>query len=168
MDDSVLAAMAKWPNVPEVFGWLSLDARGQWRLRGEPLNHPAMLAFIQRNYTCDRQGRAYFQNGPQQVFVELEATPWIWRVQQQAGSVQIHSHTGAALAVADVQQVLLDEQGALYLLAPQGLGMVHTQDMLDAAAALEAGWLPEPQSVEREALPGRYGYVINPLPAAKA
>ena len=68
--------------------------------------------------------------------------------------------------MADVQQVLLDEQGALYLLAPQGLGMVHTQDMLDAAAALEAGWLPEPHSVAREALSKRYGYVSIPhLPA---
>ena len=88
MDDSVLAAMAKWPNVPEVFGWLSLDARGQWRLRGEPLNHPAMLAFIQRNYTCDRQGRAYFQNGPQRVYVTLEAAPYIARFRQ--GSWQLH------------------------------------------------------------------------------
>ena len=134
--------------------------------KGSRVEHVKLAEFIGRNYVQDARGCWYFQNGPQQVFVELEATPWIWRVQQQAGSVQIHSHTGAALAVADVQQVLLDEQGALYLLAPQGLGMVHTQDMLDAAAALEAGWLPEPQSVAREALSKRYGYVSIPhLPA---
>ncbi|MGB3277244.1 MAG: DUF2946 family protein, partial [Castellaniella sp.] len=30
MDDQVLAAMARWPNVPAVHGWLSLTARGQW------------------------------------------------------------------------------------------------------------------------------------------
>ncbi len=28
MDDIVKAAIAKWPNVPNCFGWLGLDARG--------------------------------------------------------------------------------------------------------------------------------------------
>ena len=27
MDDAVLRSMAKWPNVPDVYGWLSLDRR---------------------------------------------------------------------------------------------------------------------------------------------
>ena len=27
MDDIVRQAMAKWPNVPDCFGWLALDAR---------------------------------------------------------------------------------------------------------------------------------------------
>src|SRR5690606_15898587 len=35
MDPEVLAAIAKWPNVPAVYGWLGLTARGEWRLRGE-------------------------------------------------------------------------------------------------------------------------------------
>jgi len=35
MDSDVLAAMARWPDVPDAYGWLSLDARGRWRL------HPA-------------------------------------------------------------------------------------------------------------------------------
>ena len=38
MDDIVKAAMAKWLNVPDCYGWLGLDARGRWwmrkRLRG--------------------------------------------------------------------------------------------------------------------------------------
>ena len=33
MDDIVKQAMAKWPNVPACYGWLALDARGQWWLR---------------------------------------------------------------------------------------------------------------------------------------
>src|SRR5690349_17425319 len=32
MDEQVLAAMARWPNVPDVYGWLSLSARGIWHL----------------------------------------------------------------------------------------------------------------------------------------
>ncbi|HET8728586.1 MAG TPA: DUF2946 family protein, partial [Alphaproteobacteria bacterium] len=30
MDESVLRAMTKWPNVPAVYGWLQLDQRGNW------------------------------------------------------------------------------------------------------------------------------------------
>ena len=33
MDDIVRQAIAKWPNVPHCYGWLGLDARGQWYLR---------------------------------------------------------------------------------------------------------------------------------------
>ena len=28
MDEIVIRAMQKWPNVPNVFGWLKLDRRG--------------------------------------------------------------------------------------------------------------------------------------------
>ena len=32
MDQSVLDAVKRWPNVPAVYGWLSLTARGEWKL----------------------------------------------------------------------------------------------------------------------------------------
>src|SRR3546814_10640581 len=32
MDEQVIAAMARWPDVPDVYGWLSLSERGEWRL----------------------------------------------------------------------------------------------------------------------------------------
>ena len=35
MDDIVRAAMVKWPNVPDCFGWLGLDARGNWYMRDD-------------------------------------------------------------------------------------------------------------------------------------
>ena len=82
MDDSVKQAMAKWPNVPHCYGWLALDARGGWRMRdeaaqqsgqaGERITNQALLGFINRNYACDDDGRWYFQNGPQRVYVDLE------------------------------------------------------------------------------------------------
>ena len=35
MDDIVKQAMAKWPNVPHCYGWLGLDARGNWYMRDD-------------------------------------------------------------------------------------------------------------------------------------
>lgn len=90
MDDVVKQAMARWPNVPNCYGWLALDRRGQWRMRnefaqqhglsGDPIRHEALIGFIERNYTRDARGAWYFQNGPQRVFVVLAYTPWIARL----------------------------------------------------------------------------------------
>lgn len=186
MDDIVKQAMAKWPHVPACQGWLGLDARGNWWLRdeaaqacggfasglpgakGSRVEHAKLAEFIGRNYQRDAQGCWYFQNGPQQVFVELEATPWVWRVQMQDGHVAIHSHTGVPVPVSSVQQVLQDEMGAVYLATPQGLGIVHTQDMLDLAAALQQGELSAPQDVPRSDLQNCYGFVSSPQELARA
>ena len=35
MDEIVLAALKKWPNVPACYGWLALDARGDWYMRDD-------------------------------------------------------------------------------------------------------------------------------------
>lgn len=90
MDRAVVDAIAKWPNVPACTGWLLLDRRGQWRMRddacqaaggsGDPIRHTALNAFIARNYECDRDGRWFFQNGPQRVFVDLAYTPKVVRL----------------------------------------------------------------------------------------
>ncbi len=169
MDDIVKAAMAKWPNVPNCFGWLGLDSRGQWFMRddrvqaagsfqearGSLLRHEKLVDFIHRNYAADESGQWYFQNGPQRVYVELEITPWIWRLQPDG---QVLSHTGL---VAEVQTCLLDESGHLYLVTDLGLGLVHSADMALAAEAVEAGrW--KPQEVPAADLPGRFGYVTSP------
>ena len=71
MDAMVLAAIAKWPNVPAVFGWLRLDARGQWRMRderaqqlalpGDPIRHPALLAFIVGRLSGGRRNKRQSQ-----------------------------------------------------------------------------------------------------------
>ena len=46
MDADVLAAIAKWPNVPAVFGWLGLTARGEWRLKGQSIENAAMMLYM--------------------------------------------------------------------------------------------------------------------------
>lgn len=169
MDDIVRQAMAKWPNVPHCYGWLGLDARGQWYMRddrvqaagpfpqhkGSLLRHEKLLEFIERNYLSDEHGQWYFQNGPQRVYVELEVTPWIWRVGPRGA---LHTHTGQP---AQAQACLLDESGRLYLASELGLGLVHTADMGRAAEAVEAG-LWQPQDVRAGDLPQRYGFVSSP------
>ena len=42
MDEIVRAAMEKWPNVPDLYGWLALDGRGRFLLQGARVGNPAM------------------------------------------------------------------------------------------------------------------------------
>jgi hypothetical protein len=175
MDDIVRQAMAKWPNVPHCYGWLGLDARGNWYMRddkaqaagpfprskGSLLRHEKLVDFIQRNYESDSAGQWFFQNGPQRVYVELEAAPWIWRVGPDAS---VASHTGAA---ARVQRCVLDEGGRLYLDTDIGFGLVHTLDMEQAADAVERGlWVPN--VIDSRELPSRFGYQRSPAAANAA
>ncbi len=170
MDDLVRQAMAKWPNVPHCQGWLGLDCRGRWFLRdeavqargpfpaakGEEIRHETLLAFIARNYTADAQGRWFFQNGPQRVFVELELAPFVWRVQDD-GTVS----TLAGQDAGPVRECLLDEHGRLLLACDLGLGLVHSLDMERAGAQVQAGrWTPV--EVHSSALEQRFGYVRSP------
>jgi hypothetical protein len=173
MDDIVKQAMHKWPNVPDCFGWLGLDERGQWYMRddgaqaqgaftsgtpgakGSLLTHGKLMDFIARNYEADAQGRWYFQNGPQRVFIELQATPWVWRL---AADGAITSHTGRS---AQYLQCLLDETGRVYLLTDLGLGLVHSMDVNTVAQRIEAAdWLP--QEVMADDLPARFTFVRSP------
>lgn len=176
MDDIVRAALAKWPNVPHCYGWLGLDARGDWYMRddraqacgafasgrpgakGSRLRHDKLIEFIHRNYECDADGCWYFQNGPQRVYVELEATPLILRI---AADGTVTAHTGRAVQPA---ACLLDEQGRVYLETDAGPGLVHTLDMALMADAVEAGrWQPQP--VRAADLPARGRYVVSPQAA---
>jgi len=131
MDASVLAAIARWPNVPHVYGWLSLTARGQWRLRGEPIGNDALREFIGRNYACDERGRWYFQNGPQRVYVALELAPWICRLD---GAGRLSTHTGVTV------QVLLDaaliDDGRIVLLTDLGAAGIDDRDAAQLLGAL--------------------------------
>lgn len=123
MDRDVITAMARWPNVPAVFGWLSLTARGEWRIRSERIGNEAIRAFIGRNYAADAQGRWYFQNGPQRVYATLELTPWVYRVDAQG---RVSAHTGAVPARC-IGAALLDG-GHLLLVTDLGPGVVDDRD----------------------------------------
>lgn len=176
MDDIVRQAMAKWPNVPDCYGWLGLDARGHWYMRddgaqaqggftsgvpgakGSWLQHEKLIDFIHRNYAADAQGQWYFQNGPQRVYVELEVTPWVWRI---ASDYSVQAHTGVA---TECLRCLSDEAGRVYLVTPLGLGLVHSWDVPMVATALDVGhWTLE--AVPAAELPGLHGFI--PSPAAR-
>jgi hypothetical protein len=173
VDDIVRQAMAKWPNVPDCFGWLALDARGQWLMRddrvqalgtfqdgpsaarGSVLQHDKLIGFIGRNYASNEQGWWYFQNGPQRVFVELALTPFIWRLND---TLEVTAHTGA---LALPKACLVDEAGRAYLTTDLGFGLVHTMDVPRLAKALDQGvWACE--ACQASELPQRFGYALSP------
>ena len=91
MDAVVAQAMAKWPNVPAVYGWLALDRRGNWLIKRERIANQALREFIARNYEADAAGRWYFQNGPQRVFVALDCTPYVFRLDERRESWLAHT-----------------------------------------------------------------------------
>lgn len=120
--------MAKWPNVPSVYGWLSLDRRGHWLLKGERVANPGIAAFFGRNYSHDDQGRWFFQNGPQRVYVALDYTPHIYRITSAPGAaLALASHSGAA--VGTIRAAYIDDAGQLLLATDLGIGLVHDADL---------------------------------------
>jgi len=177
MDPLVEAALKKWPNVPHCHGWLALDARGDWYLRddrvqaagpfpqvkGSRIDHAKLLAFIGRNYAADERGCWFFQNGPQRVYVQLEAAPWVWRLHASAdGQTLVRSHTDLQ---AHPQQVWLDEAGRVFLATDLGFGLVHTLDSGLAADAIERGLWAAPSTLPFAQMPAHFGYRPVPVPA---
>lgn len=197
MDEIVKQAMAKWPEVPHCYGWLGLDARGAWRMRdervqaqnaaGEKIVHSALLSFIIRNYTHDDQGRWYFQNGPQRVYVNLETTPFIARTDPVQGFLL---NTGQPLAIID--GAWITEFGELVLQGEGKVAQVDDRDMAECLAQLRLddqvvgdeqllAWLGQPanaqhlslnlasrrvpvQRVARSAVARHFGFVRTPQP----
>jgi hypothetical protein len=130
MDEIVIRGMLKWPDVPAVYGWLSLDRRGSWMIKNvsgrfERIANPAVNEFIGRNYAADAQGRWYFQNGPQRVFVALDYTPWVYRL-DDAGEGLL-AHTGAAPRA--LETLFVDDAGALLLDTEFGVGVLLDRDL---------------------------------------
>lgn len=180
MDDIVKAALKKWPNVPHCYGWLALDARGDWYLRDEPTQavgpfpqskgqrvvHDKLKDFICRNYECDERGAWFFQNGPQRVYVELEAAPWVMGVQRMAEGTgfAIATHTGEP--VGAVRAAWVDEHGRLFLDTDAGFGIVRSPDMAAAADAVDANEWPV-QECQADSLPGRFGFLLSPQGALR-
>ncbi|MGI4847106.1 MAG: DUF2946 family protein [Janthinobacterium lividum] len=136
MDEIVRKAMEKWPNVPHCYGWLALDARGNWRLRdetaqardmpGDTLRHEALVAFINRNYSHDETGRWFFQNGPQRVYVDLAIAPFVARTDPQRGLVL---HTGEVLEQID--SAWMTEDGQLLFKSGDRLALLDDRDLAE-------------------------------------
>jgi len=145
MDDSVRRALARWPDVPHCYGWLSLDRAGRWRLQNEIVRHHGLADFISRNYLNDDAGRWFFQNGPQRAYVHLDYTPWVLRTDPDG---HLHTHVGSRVEPA---AAWLDEDGNLLISGPEGVGLVHGHDLVALADVILA---PEDDRPGQLALPG--------------
>ena len=197
MDDIVKQAMAKWPNVPHCYGWLALDARGKWRMRdersqalglaGDPINNAALLGFINRNYHHDEHGRWFFQNGPQRVYVNLEATPYIAHTDPVHGYVL---HTGEALPA--IEAAWMTGSGQLLFTSVEKVALLDDRDTAQCLDYLRIdgtrveddqllAWLDVPQSkvlltldfageriavqrIAHDAIAAQFGFVQSPHP----
>jgi hypothetical protein len=152
MDAVVAQAMAKWPNVPAVYGWLSLDRRGNWLIKGERIANAALRDFIARNYEADSVGRWYFQNGPQRVYVALAYTPLV--VHYDGDSLV--DQCGRPFAV---ERTYLDDEGSVLVEGGGRIALVDDRDLARYADAHD-----ELLPVRRAEIPGRFGFVPEPAP----
>src|SRR4051812_30976903 len=150
MDALVARAMAKWPNVPAVYGWLALDRRGNWRIKGQTISNPALREFIGRNYQPDDKGRWYFQNGPQRVYVTLAYAPLVAHYEDDA----LFDHCGRPLRMSEAY---VDDEGSVLIAGGAGLALLDDRDLAriaDAAAGFPV--------VNRSEIERRFSFVREP------
>jgi hypothetical protein len=84
----------------------------QNNLPGQVIRHQSLNEFISRNYARDTQGKYFFQNGPQRVFITLDATPWIVRMIPSDQGVQLLTQCQSPL---EPTAALSDENGNIYI-----------------------------------------------------
>ena len=155
MDEIVLRSMAKWPNVPDVYGWLSLDRRGNWLIKGERIGNAAFREFICRNYQSDERGRWYFQNGPQRVFVRLSYAPLV-----------VH-HDGESLVDQcgrpfSAKEIFLDEEGSVLASGESTIALVDDRDLERYEEQMA-----ELHPIHSADVAKRFGFVADPHPESK-
>lgn len=119
-----LAAIARWPDVPACYGWLSLDRRGGWRLQGEPITHGGLIAFLNASYGADAEGNWLIHNGPQRVYVALDYLPLVVRLQPDGG---LRAHTGLACSASGC--AFLDDEGNALIETENGPALVDDRDL---------------------------------------
>jgi hypothetical protein len=160
MDEIVARSLAKWPNVPAVYGWLALDRRGNWLIRRtsatpgfERIGNAALRDFIGRNYQADERGLWYFQNGPQRVYVTLAYTPLV--VHYEGADLVDHRarpfRSGRALQ---------DDEGSVLLAGEGTVALLDDRDLV----RFEALGVPT-QAISRAEVPARFGFQPDPKPA---
>ena len=150
MGEIVARSLAKWPNVPAVYGWLDLDRRGNWLIKGERIGNVALREFIGRNYAADAQGRWFFQNGPQRVFVRLAYTPFVMHHEGE----RLFDHCGRPVQALETY---VDDEGSVLIRGDQGIGLLDDRDLERYAEAAER--LPH---IARAEVAARFGFVSDP------
>ncbi len=150
MDEIVIRSMVRWPDVPDVYGWLALDRRGNWLVKDAAggfgrIANAALCEFIGRNYQSDDARRWFFQNGPQRVFVRLHYTPLVYRLDGAGGSLCDHTGRKAQTLLA----ASLDDIGGLVLQTELGCGAMDDRDLAGALALMadREGAMPDDLSL---------------------
>ena len=144
MDELVRRAMARWPDVPAVHGWLRFGARATWHLidrgapgfdplrdaEGSPITSEPIIAFINRNYQPDADGAWYWQNGPQRAWVRLSLAPLSFRVigeDVDHAPLALLANTG--MRASRIDEALIDTAGNLFVLTDIGPGTIDDRDL---------------------------------------
>ena len=174
MDDIVIRSMLKWPDIPDVYGWLQLDRRGNWRLRDEStesegaafgtIGNVAFREFIARNYAVDKRGCWFFQNGPQRVFVRLAYAPYVFHFADGG----IFDHCGAPAET--IQGAWIDDEGSVVLSTGGRIGLLDDRDLSGLADQVAEGVvrirstsLPV-GTLHANEIEARFGFVRDPKP----
>jgi hypothetical protein len=150
MDEMVARSIAKWPDVPAVYGWLALDRRGTWLIKGERIGNLGLREFISRNYEADSRGCWYFQNGPQRVFVSLAYTPLVVRHEGEG----LLDHCGRRFVP---QRIFLDDEGSVLALGEAGIALLDDRDLERYADGAD-----EMEPIRRAEVAARFGFVPDP------
>ena len=150
MDEIVARSLAKWPNVPAVYGWLELDRRGNWLIKGERIGNAALREFIGRNYEADERGRWFFQNGPQRVYVTLAYTPLVVHYEGD----RLYDHCGRPFVCRNAFQ---DDEGSVLLEGERGIALLDDRDLVRYADSAQA--LPR---IRRSEVETRFSFFSDP------
>jgi hypothetical protein len=165
VDAAVARAMAKWPNVPAVYGWLAIRSASATQgfasatqgfasaTQGfERVGNAALREFIGRNYEHDAGGRWYFQNGPQRVYVALAYTPLVAHYEGD----ELFDHCGRVLRM---REAWVDDEGSVLIAGGRAVALLDDRDLARVAEA--AGKFP---TVRRDEVERRFGFVREPAP----
>lgn len=150
MDEIVVRSLAKWPNVPAVYGWLELDRRGNWLIKGERIGNPGLREFIGRNYEADERGRWFFQNGPQRVYVKLAYTPFVVHYEGE----RLFDQCGRPFASMNAFQ---DDEGSVLVEGEAGIALLDDRDLERYADSADSLLRIARSEVER-----RFRFVSDP------
>ena len=154
MDSVIDAALQKWPQAPNCYGWLNFDRRGEWRIQneyaqqhklpGDLITHQGLKSYIEAHLAHDIHGHYFFQNGPQRVFINFSYCPWVirfyplqeghWQLRTTLGQVIqplacfLDEH-GQIMFEADFSSQMVNEEGVFLTTIVRSIGLLHDHDL---------------------------------------
>ena len=175
MDEIVKAALKKWPNVPHCYGWLALDARGDWYMRddriqaagpfpqvkGSRIQHEKLREFIAPQLRADDERRAgSSRTGRSASTSSSRRRRWVWRVDRRTASAAVRQPHRRRPTRAQ---------------APGSTSTAACSSTATPASASCTRWTGRPRSAVETGtwavrgelafaqMPARFGYVLNPV-----